>query len=141
VFLTNDGRIYSYGANGSGQLGVGDHEKRYTPTLIKFSNVAHADVFVKSVACGGHHCLALMSDGSVYSWGSNTYSQLGIEKRLDPLNLASYFSSANSPTLIVLLNQKSVTHLYCCRYSSYVMTTTELISFGKKSLETTRIRY
>ena len=29
------------------------------------------------VACGGHHTVAVTSDGSVYAWGRNLYGQLG----------------------------------------------------------------
>lgn len=32
---------------------------------------------VVDVACGSYHCLALLGDGSVASWGGNDYGQLG----------------------------------------------------------------
>jgi E3 ubiquitin-protein ligase HERC4 len=33
---------------------------------------------VLQVACGGHHNLALLKSGRVFSWGSNKYGQLGL---------------------------------------------------------------
>jgi len=32
---------------------------------------------IKQVACGNSHCVALQGKGVVYSWGSNTFGELG----------------------------------------------------------------
>lgn len=32
------------------------------------------------VACGDYHCVALCNNGNVYTWGENTYGQLGNSK-------------------------------------------------------------
>jgi alpha-tubulin suppressor-like RCC1 family protein len=38
------------------------------------------DVKVDKVAAGWDHSLALTSDGRVFAWGSNAFSQLGVPK-------------------------------------------------------------
>ena len=81
--LTEDGEVYSFGANSFGQLGLGDggysyHDEydRTTPTLIDsffFNNKK-----IKQVSAGSSSSFALTEDGEVYAWGRNYYGQLGL---------------------------------------------------------------
>ncbi|XP_078046231.1 RCC1 and BTB domain-containing protein 1-like [Augochlora pura] len=48
--------------------------------------VFEKDIPMKKVACGYNHFLALDNEGSVYTWGSNNYGQLGIN--MDSADLA-----------------------------------------------------
>jgi hypothetical protein len=83
MVLTNDGILYSFGCNEYGQLGDGTLVNRRYP--IKFI----INDRIKSVACGGDHTLILMDDssGTVYSFGSNEFSQLGINASPDLLEV------------------------------------------------------
>lgn len=47
------------------------------------------------------HQVLLTADFQVYSWGDNTYGQLGLNDRLNRLE----------PTLIDELNNKNITHI------------------------------
>ena len=40
--------------------------------------VGHGDVPVLQVACGMHHTVVLLSNGKVYTFGNNSYGQLGL---------------------------------------------------------------
>ena len=71
--LKNDGTLWSCGLNGNGQLGLGDTNNRNTLTQI----TANADN-VKSVYCGDYHTLILKNDGTLWSCGLNSNSQLGL---------------------------------------------------------------
>lgn len=71
--LRSDGVIYGSGRNSSGQLGVGTTTSSYK-TPVKVSGLSS----VKSISAGCSHSLALKSDGTVWSFGSNTRGQLGI---------------------------------------------------------------
>lgn len=77
--LTNDGTVYGWGRDDDGQLGsslpdgaVGGERASLAPIPINgFSSP------VVQIACGGNHCLALDSNGSLYAWGYGGMGQLG----------------------------------------------------------------
>ena len=73
LILKNDGTLWSCGYNGSGQLGLGDGNSRYTFTQV----TTNADD-IKSVFCGGEYTLILKNDGTLWGCGQNNYSQLGL---------------------------------------------------------------
>ena len=71
--LSSDGTLYAWGGNYFGQLGIGQKfPSTHIPQEVKISNG------VKSVAAGHDFSLALMDDGSIYSWGRNYKGSLGI---------------------------------------------------------------
>jgi len=66
-------RVYGWGANPHGQLGIGNAIDQYQP---RQSLLARR---VVAISAGWFHSLALTSDGRVASWGSNAYGQLGVD--------------------------------------------------------------
>ena len=74
-FVSNLGKLYSIGYNGAfnmlGNSNVQDSTFVYEPIQVE-SNAK----FTK-VSAGENHVLALDENGKVYSWGNNTYGQLG----------------------------------------------------------------
>ena len=65
LVLTEDGKVFSWGANRRGQLGHGDTMATSTPRKV--------DSFhrrVAQVAAGANHSVALMEGGLLFSWGS-----------------------------------------------------------------------
>jgi alpha-tubulin suppressor-like RCC1 family protein len=78
VALKTDGTLWSWGSNTSGRLGVNDTTNRNTPvtTLLGGTNW-------KSIAGGGTHTVALKTDGTLWSWGNNSYGQLGVNDDTD----------------------------------------------------------
>ncbi|XP_065086376.1 probable E3 ubiquitin-protein ligase HERC4 isoform X2 [Ochlerotatus camptorhynchus] len=73
--LTNSGELFSWGANGYGQLGLGTtSEKIVTPTLVK----SLAGIPIAFIACGGNHSFAVSKSGAIFGWGKNTFGQLGL---------------------------------------------------------------
>ncbi|HXB16197.1 MAG TPA: IPT/TIG domain-containing protein [Solirubrobacteraceae bacterium] len=71
---TLDYRAAGWGQNSKGQAGVGASESTI-PTPTPISHLG----FVTQVSAGGRHSLALRAGGSVESWGSNGFGQLGNE--------------------------------------------------------------
>ncbi len=69
--LKSDGTVWSWGGNGSGQLGNGTLVARWTPQAVQ----GLTDVV--SVAAGNAHSAAVKSDGTVMAWGANGLGQLG----------------------------------------------------------------
>ncbi|KAK1370244.1 ultraviolet-B receptor UVR8 [Heracleum sosnowskyi] len=81
--LTGDGSVYSWGRGMFGRLGTGSEADELIPTRVKFEldkNGGKIDkVKIVGIAAGSYHSLALADDGSVWSWGYNSYGQLGFE--------------------------------------------------------------
>ena len=74
VALTSDGRIFTWGWGVHGQLGHGDTENMYVPTLV----TSLLDTTVKHISAGYAHTMVLSTDGVVYMFGCNNVGQLGI---------------------------------------------------------------
>ena len=69
--LTRDGKVFGWGRNAEGQLGLGDNQNRFSPVEISgLSNVV-------AIAAGFNFSLALTANGMVWAWGDNCCAQLG----------------------------------------------------------------
>ncbi|MCB1229029.1 MAG: choice-of-anchor D domain-containing protein [Verrucomicrobiae bacterium] len=68
--------LAAWGSNDRGQLGDGTRTNRRSPNNVDLSGVLAGKTVVQ-VSAGREHTLALCSDGSVVSWGSNGARQLG----------------------------------------------------------------
>ncbi|CAN7989172.1 unnamed protein product [Ixodes hexagonus] len=75
VFITAEGRAFSFGSNGYGQLGLGHKNPVTRPKCIK----GLKDHRVILVACGRAHTLVATDDFKVYGFGMNTEHQLGLD--------------------------------------------------------------
>ncbi len=86
IALKSDGTVWAWGDNSAGQLGVttteiceiyfGKEGAASTPcstTSVQVSDLTD----VTAVAAGWLYTLALKNDGTVWTWGSNIYGQLG----------------------------------------------------------------
>ncbi|WP_292593947.1 hypothetical protein [Mesotoga sp. UBA5847] len=92
IALKEDGSIWSWGNNDFGQLGDGTKTIRYSPVQVKGPNNASVIQDIIAVSMGGYHGIALKNDGTVWSWGSNQYCQLGANSttnRLTPVQVSA----------------------------------------------------
>jgi hypothetical protein len=71
--LGADGTVWPWGANASGQLGRG----MFLPSSSADPEQVPGLTGVTAIAAGGLHSMALLSDGTVRTWGDNFYGQLG----------------------------------------------------------------
>jgi alpha-tubulin suppressor-like RCC1 family protein len=71
--IGSDGKTYSWGQNGYGQLGNGTTTNSSTPVAVALPVGVHA---VK-IAAGLDDSVALGSDGKVYAWGDDSFLELG----------------------------------------------------------------
>jgi alpha-tubulin suppressor-like RCC1 family protein len=73
LIVTKDGKVYGFGENNRGVLGLGHERQVKKPTLDEdFSNEA-----IIKFANGLNHVLALTSSGKIFIWGSIERRQLG----------------------------------------------------------------
>ncbi|KAI0983170.1 hypothetical protein GJ496_005060, partial [Pomphorhynchus laevis] len=72
--MGSDGVIFSMGLNEFGQLGTGNKDTAYTPTkLASFQGIPPYQI-----SCGGYHSILISISGSVFTFGSNSFGQLGV---------------------------------------------------------------
>ncbi|MCL2049378.1 MAG: hypothetical protein FWG87_11710 [Defluviitaleaceae bacterium] len=74
VALKDDGTVWAWGSNTRGLLGIGEAITTESLTPIQVTDLSN----VTAISASSYHTVALKSDGTVWSWGYNTYGQLGI---------------------------------------------------------------
>jgi alpha-tubulin suppressor-like RCC1 family protein len=73
LVLKSDGTVWSFGTNSVGQLGTSANIGTRTPNPVPVQVMSDAS----AVAAGSNHSLVLKSDGTVWSFGTNSSGQLG----------------------------------------------------------------
>ncbi|XP_078139122.1 putative E3 ubiquitin-protein ligase HERC3 [Centroberyx gerrardi] len=115
--LSVSGSVCGWGKNDCGQLGLGDTEDRHTPTPVHCLNMKKT-VYI---SCGKDHTAILMKDGTVFTFGSGQYGQLGHNSFRDELR----------PRLVAELWGAKVTKIACGRHHTLVLTDSKRVySFG-----------
>jgi len=90
-----DNKVYSFGYNYSGQLGLKDNQHRNIPTFLMDSQD------IKSICCGIYHSMILKNNGDLMVFGDNSHGQLGLEN----------VNNVNKPTL--LMNSLEIKSIHC----------------------------
>ena len=87
ICSTADGSVFTWGEGYEGQLGLGEEvDNVLVPTLAMVRGVPQSKAVVQ-VAASDEHSICVADDGSVYTWGSNSYGQLGIPSVTDGADL------------------------------------------------------
>uniref|UniRef100_F1MD33 Retinitis pigmentosa GTPase regulator n=2 Tax=Bos TaxID=9903 RepID=F1MD33_BOVIN len=91
AITTGNNKLFMFGSNNWGQLGLGSKATVNKPTCIK----ALKPEKVKFVACGRNHTLILTGGGQVYATGGNNEGQLGLgdTDERSAFHLISFFTS------------------------------------------------
>lgn len=99
IALTVDGKLFSWGGAGCGQLGHQDIPNmpkdadncpfQPLPRLIESLKT----LVVTNIACGKAHSLAIDSTGALFTWGAGACGQLGVDGK-EPINIR-YSNSSN----------------------------------------------
>nr|XP_044999450.1 E3 ISG15--protein ligase HERC5 [Jaculus jaculus] len=116
--LSMSGKVYSWGRNGCGQLGLGHTEKQDSPSLIE----ALDNQRIEFLSCGGSHTALLTQDGLLFTFGAGKYGQLGHNSKQNELK----------PCLVTKLIGNRVTQIACGRWHTlaYVSDLGKVFSFG-----------
>ena len=84
--VTTDGKIYVWGQNNNRSMGLPADKQYRNPTLIQ--KTLHAKIFVVKACAGcnftlfldksgGFWSVCLTNSGVVYTWGSDSYGEIG----------------------------------------------------------------
>lgn len=71
IAIADDGTLWGWGSNTSGELGLGNTTNVSTPTQIGTDNNW------VDISCGAYHSMALKSNNTFYTWGYNNKGQCG----------------------------------------------------------------
>ena len=118
--VTSEGKVHATGYGAGGRLGVGGTDSVCTPTLLE--SIQH--IFIRKVAVnsGGKHCLALSSEGDVFSFGEGDDGKLGHDNK----------NSCDRPRVIEALRGKDICDISCGgAHSAAITSTGELYTWGK----------
>uniref|UniRef100_A0A3B3WB72 RCC1-like domain-containing protein n=1 Tax=Poecilia mexicana TaxID=48701 RepID=A0A3B3WB72_9TELE len=77
ALVTGNGKLFMFGSNNWGQLGLGSKHTVQKPTCVK----ALKGEKVRLVACGRNHTLISTEGGKLFMWGENSEGQIGLGKR------------------------------------------------------------
>ncbi|KAM8967986.1 probable E3 ubiquitin-protein ligase HERC6 isoform X1 [Sarcophilus harrisii] len=120
IALTQDGKVFSWGDNDHGQLGLGTN----FPSQASPQRVNSLDgIPLAQVAAGGSHSFALSLSGTSYGWGRNKEGQLAlsgknasVEKSYKPLSIGelkrfhvTYISCGDEHTAVLTQDGKVLT--------------------------------
>lgn len=99
--IKTDGTLWGWGTNGSGQLGLNDVIARSSPVQIgtdtNWSTISQSSLAQSST-------LAVKTNGTLWSWGGNTYGGLGINdnaaslRRSSPVQVGALTNWRNAST-------------------------------------------
>ena len=98
--LKADGTVLGWGANALGQLGDGTFDNRLTPVTVSGFGSGSG---VIAITVGLSHSVALKSDGSVWTWGSNNNGNLGNPAIVGPSNVPVPVSGLGSGAGVVAI--------------------------------------
>jgi alpha-tubulin suppressor-like RCC1 family protein len=105
--LTFNGEVYAWGYNAYGQIGnESSRDFQFIPTKLNGFDSEK----VVMISCGYRHSMALTESGRVFSWGNNSFGQLGYN------NVDTDY--LNKPTLVPMSNEIPIEKICCGRTQS-----------------------
>jgi len=128
--LTTDpeANLYMCGFGSGGRLGTGDEATRFHFTSV-FGG-ALSGKKVANVGLGQNHTLAITNQGETFTWGSNTFGQLGYASPTSNLN-DEELAQLSPRQVFGPLKREVVVAAAASRTHSVVHTATSLYTFGK----------
>lgn len=130
--LTTDpeANLYTCGFGSGGRLGTGDEATRFSYVSIYGGALLGKKVI--DIGLGQDHTIAISSEGETFTWGNNTYGQLGYSSNTASLN-------TKEDKLVQLLprqvfgpvKREIIVGAAASRLHSVVFTSVSLFTFGK----------
>jgi alpha-tubulin suppressor-like RCC1 family protein len=121
-FITSTGRLFMWGYNLEGQLGIGDNLNRNAPVEVSKPS---------GYLWGGFHCgclntfawTTLTSGGKLYATGENNYGQLGVGDTTKRSSFTPVLKASNNLQLEGIKKIRTTTSWYSSAYAAtYILT-------------------
>ena len=133
---TNDNKLFVFGMNTHGELGLGNTTNRSIPTELTVSTATVSKPILrnqlKAAALGGFHSFVQTKDGKVFSFGRNNYGQLGLgnnSNQNSPVELTTSSTNAIKP-----IARNTVRRIFAGRYHSFLETNdNKIFVFGRNN--------
>lgn len=109
--ISNTGELITFGFNGYGQLGLGNVETKYLPTVVP-SLLGRR---VLNAACGAFHTICICENGDIFSMGMGNKGQLGTGSNLNSV-------TPEKSQLYISDSSQEYAKLYCGSENSFLMT-------------------
>ena len=109
VVKTEDGKLWSFGRNEQGQLGIGPSltldmsSCENVPTPVLLDN----NIQVKTFACGSTHAVAVSNEGNLYIWGEKRWTS-----PLHVKSLSNIEKVAAGKSVTVAVNDKGESYIW-----------------------------
>ena len=123
LVLRKDGTVWAAGANSYGQLGNGTITSSMIFRPVIINDIGDKLTNIIAITAGPESSYALCSNGYVYTWGNNSYGQLGNGSRSNqyyPVRVQKAYDiiqiDAGENYLAMLSADGSV---WCCGYDGY----------------------
>eukprot|EP00744_Colponema_vietnamica_P011190 GILI01015739.1.p1 GENE.GILI01015739.1~~GILI01015739.1.p1 ORF type:complete len:903 (+),score=191.50 GILI01015739.1:117-2711(+) len=123
--LSGTGRVFAWGANGKGQLGISKNIQQ-TDSIYEITTFPRYEN-ITCISSGAQHAGALSLQGRVYMWGSNMYGQTG--------NKATFRTYHRYPVVVDrdYFDGDTVTSFQCGEYHTMVATDNAAYTFGNNN--------
>ena len=123
--ILNDNKVYCWGRNNVGQLGIGLSDvqdiKKNIPTVVNLGT----DKTATAISTGDFHTCAILNDNSVKCWGNNSYGELG--------NGAN--TGSNTPVAVSLGSGRTATAIHAKgSYTCAILDDGSLKCWGRNSV-------
>ncbi|OMJ83977.1 hypothetical protein SteCoe_14961 [Stentor coeruleus] len=115
LVLTSDNKIYTWGFNSVGQLGIGSFKNKSVPCLVDYNFG-----IVKKTVSGAGHCMVINDQGELFSWGCAGFYQTGHGK----------LDHSPRPEKVEYFSNKHVIDAACGISHSLVIADREIYAFG-----------
>ncbi|KAM4601976.1 retinitis pigmentosa GTPase regulator b [Polymixia lowei] len=135
ALVTENGKLFVFGSNNWGQLGLGSKLSVNKPTCVK----ALKSEKVKLVACGRNHTIIYTAQGNVYTTGGNSEGQLGLGdcEEKTAFQLVKFFSSRRPIKMLAAGSNTSAALTESGKLFMWGDNTEGQIGLGKESNATT----
>ena len=80
MFFFLASRLFCWGSNEFGQLGIGSTTSKFINTPRQISSLF--GLYIAQVSAGGYHSFALTTSGALFGWGRNRWADSVVGKQL-----------------------------------------------------------